>query len=378
MKITRRQLILSTAAAIGTSGALFSGRHLFVNQLSPANFIIGPKEGNGSYSLGLVDLSNDESFDIPVHFEGHSVAMNPANKTQGIMFAQRPGKISGLFDVKERKFLTFFESSHGRHFYGHGAFSPDGNFLYSTENNFNDGVGVITIRETQNFTVVDEFPSFGIGPHEMAFINQGKTIVVANGGEKTHPNLYGGNGILNKTSMEPSLSYIDLNNRKLTHSHKLDNSFLSMRHLAVSDSGTVAVAIQDKTNETPESYGDSLFLIRYADGRVVNMPRDIDTIKDLDHMTLSIALCEEKSLLVITSTSGNVVTFHDMNDGKLIKKFQFDEPTGVCLSADRKSFILTDWKTPRMQFVSSQTLLITKVIDGQGLGWNNHLTSTLI
>ncbi len=40
---------------------------------------------------------------------------------------------------------------------------------------------------TDGFTRIGEFPTFGVGPHELLLLGDGDTIAVANGGIETHP-----------------------------------------------------------------------------------------------------------------------------------------------------------------------------------------------
>lgn len=45
----------------------------------------------------------------------------------------------------------------------------------------------------QRYRRVGEFPSHGIGPHEMTVLRDGRTLVVANGGYVPHPDVPGAN-----------------------------------------------------------------------------------------------------------------------------------------------------------------------------------------
>ena len=75
----------------------------------------------------------------------------------------------------------------GRHFYGHGCLSADKSVLFTTENDYDAVKGVIGIRDAKDFQSVGEYSSYGIGPHDIHLMPDGKTLVVANGGIQTHP-----------------------------------------------------------------------------------------------------------------------------------------------------------------------------------------------
>ena len=102
----------------------------------------------------------------------------------------------------------------GRHFYGHGAFSPDGRYLFTSENDFEAGRGMIGIRDAEDgYRQIGEFASQGIGPHELVLMPDGATLAVANGGIRTHPD--NDRAILNLDTMQPSLAYLDLASGRL-------------------------------------------------------------------------------------------------------------------------------------------------------------------
>ena len=91
----------------------------------------------------------------------------------------------------------------GRHFFGHGVFSPDGALLYATENDFENAAGMIGIYDARaNFERIGEFPTHGVGPHELLLLDDGRTIAIANGGIETHPDF--GRAKLNIPTMKPS------------------------------------------------------------------------------------------------------------------------------------------------------------------------------
>ena len=92
--------------------------------------------------------------------------------------------------------------------------------------------GVYDIAD--GFRRVDEYPSGGIGPHEMILLADGKTIAVANGGILTHPDFP--RQKLNLASMSPSLSYIDLDSGRIEETVSLADAFhqVSIRHICSS------------------------------------------------------------------------------------------------------------------------------------------------
>ena len=57
---------------------------------------------------------------------------------------------------------------------------------------------------TDDYRQVGELPAHGVGPHEVVLMPDGKTLAVANGGIRTHPDR--DRVPLNLDSMQPSLT----------------------------------------------------------------------------------------------------------------------------------------------------------------------------
>ena len=150
-----------------------------------------------------------------------------------------------VIDIDRGEALRRIDAAAGRHFYGHGAFSPDGRYLFTTENDFQTGRGMVGIRDAEDgYRQIGEFASEGIGPHELVLMPDGGTLAVANGGIRTHPD--NDRAMLNLDTMQPSLAYLDLASGRLRDMFGLAPRLhrLSIRHLAVNPDGAVALAMQ--------------------------------------------------------------------------------------------------------------------------------------
>ena len=80
------------------------------------------------------------------------------------------------------------QSRPDRHFSGHGVFSADGKMLYTTENDYDNAQGMIGVRDaTGGYKQIGEFDAHGMEPHDIALLSDGRTMVIANGGIRTHP-----------------------------------------------------------------------------------------------------------------------------------------------------------------------------------------------
>src|SRR5690606_31025455 len=151
------------------------------------------------------------------------------------------------FDLQGKEQVRPLPLADERHFFGHGVYTPSGHLLFATENDYAAGRGVLGVYDASEagaYQRVAEFPTGGIGPHEVVLMPDGRTLCVANGGILTHPDY--GKLELNLDSMRPSLSYVDARDGRLLEQVFLPEELhrLSLRHMALDASGCVWVGCQ--------------------------------------------------------------------------------------------------------------------------------------
>lgn len=202
-------------------------------------YITAAKRGVDVYCLLVLTETGDIEQEITLSGRGHDVAISPDGRT-AIGFARRPGTFAISVDLSGNKPPQSLIAAEGRHFYGHGVFSPDGRLLYATENDFDAARGVIGVYDVAaGYRRFGEFDTHGVGPHDILLMPDGETLCVANGGIETHPDA--GRSKLNLDSMKPSLAFINRHSGELKSKHELSSSLhqLSIRHLCIDGTGTV-------------------------------------------------------------------------------------------------------------------------------------------
>jgi hypothetical protein len=198
--------------------------------------------------------------ELPLQGRGHDIAYDPPSG-QAVVFARRPGSFALGFDVHGRREPVVFTTPANRHFYGHGVFSRDGRLLFATEHDNETRDGVIGVyNATAGYRRIGEMQTFGIGPHEVILLADGKTLAVANGGIETHVEPGGsGREKLNVATMMPSLAFIDSATGALLTQHKQSAGLhkLSIRHIAADAKGAIWFGAQWEGDaaETPELIG---------------------------------------------------------------------------------------------------------------------------
>jgi len=198
------------------------------SRISRARYLSARAGAGGDWLVSGFDADGAVAFDLPIPGRGHAVTAQPGSRI-AVLVARRPGRFLAIIDLQDSRLEREVEAAPGRHFCGHGVFSRDGGRFYTTENDFERGRGVIGVRDAADgYRQVAEFPSYGIGPHELLLGRDGRTLIVANGGILTHPDR--GRVKLNLDTMSSSLACLSTATGKLLAEHRLPTE---LHHLEV-------------------------------------------------------------------------------------------------------------------------------------------------
>ncbi len=333
-------------------------------------FINGHHDEAGKYFLSGFNLKGNERFRLALPQMPHSFAIDPQNSHRVVAFPGLPGTRAVVVNLNTGKQLATFNSRAGRHFNGHGVFSPNGKLLFSSENIIKNAEGIISVRETKNFSIVQEISGYGIGPHDIHLMPNGKTLVVASGGIATHPNT--GKYELNINTMSTALLFIDSESGKLLAQRKMPDPKLSIRHLDVGKDGTVLVACQYKgRTKMPKLVG-----IQRGEGEIEMMDVDGDSLWQMNNYTAS-ALIANKNIAAVTCPRGNRITFWDLQQKKLITSLKIKDAGAVEMSVDGRYFIVSANRGELFK-IDVSSLQITKFSHvWQNVKWTNHMVNAV-
>jgi hypothetical protein len=364
--LDRRQLLLGGSVLVAAL-ALRAGQ---ARGSEGALFVSCRVDAEAQYHVTGIDQNGHVRFDLPLPERGHGVAFRPG-ADEGVVFARRPGRFAVAFDPVAGIALRRLDAAAGRHFYGHGAFSPDGRYLFTSENDFGAGRGVLGVRDaTDGYRQVGELPSFGVGPHEVVLMPDGATLAVANGGIRTHPDR--DRAMLNLDSMAPSLAYLDLEGGKLRADYRLpeEHHQLSIRHLAVLGTGSVAIAMQYEGD-----IRDHVPLVGVHDGdriRLLEAPAAVQA--QMRQYALSVAVDRGGSLIAASAPRGNLITFWDAAEGVYLTSTMVADGCGVAPTERPGEFLITSGLGQVLRFEpKSARRTLIDLAELPDSSWDNHL-----
>lgn len=363
--LTRRQVLTRGAALSGLSSwKVLAGNDSSKKMLFASAFSLNQDQ----HFFSVFDQEGKIKWQQALPERAHAPIVHP-NKSIIAVVARRPGFYIDLYDVDSGKRLSRITPETDHHFYGHGLFSPDGLFLITQENHYPSGQGKIFIRSVATGEIVNQFSSYGIGPHESCLLDS-DTLVVANGGLQTHPD--NDRRILNLETMQASLCFISLKTGNLINKLTLNEELhqLSIRHLDINKEGSVAVGFQyqgDKWDDVP--------LVAVADinsdqFQFLPLPQDIN--RRLKHYCGSVAYDASGETLAISSPRGDLVVYWQASSWKYLTYHNFQDVCGLSPSQNPNEFLITTGKGKRIFVnpITNDKLALARMPKWK---WDNHL-----
>ncbi len=295
----------------------------------------------------------------------HDSLALPQKPGHAIVFCRRPDRFAMEVDFINGVIVNNIQSQADCHFYGHGAFSKDNQYLYTTENLYDKKRGLIVVRDAQTFQVLDRFDSGGIGPHELMLMPDGNTLVIANGGIETHPNHP--RKKLNIETMQPNLAYLDISTGKVLSSYAPPDNQLSIRHLAVSPNGAVYAGAQ---YQGKKSTIQPLVFAHHGEDSLQPFRASQTQWFKMQQYTASLLISND--LLCVSCPRGSRLSFWDTTTLSYVDQQIFSDVSGLAnsngkiLASSGKGLLK---KLDRTQPISGPTS-----INRLSLRFDNHMT----
>ena len=329
------------------------------------------KKANGDYGVGLVDDLGQVLGQVSLPGRGHGIAVSP-DHGRIVAFARRPGTFMVVLRPFEQQGPEVLSAEPGRHFYGHGCFSRDGRLLYAVENDFEAVRGVVGVYDTSGTVVrrIGELETHGIGPHDIAPSEDGRTLIVANGGIETHPDK--GREKLNLATMAPSVVFLDAATGDLLARHALDSALhrLSLRHMALDADGRAWVGgqFEGPLTETPPLVA---VISRDEAPRLLDIPASIAA--GLQNYIGSVTANAAGSVIATSAPRGGQTLFWNAQTRAFLGAKAIPDGCGVA-PIDQGGFLVSDGNGA-LSLVSDPEEPAEVLARPPGYSWDNHLVA---
>ncbi|MFF7708167.1 DUF1513 domain-containing protein [Pseudomonas sp. NPDC007930] len=317
------------------------------------------------YAVGY-HLDGRQAFATEVAQRCHAVVEHP-RLPLALFVARRPGTACYLLSLPSGQVLQTLEAEPGRHFYGHGVAHAAGEWFYLTENDTTDpGRGLLGVYrfDGQRLRREHELPTHGIGPHEVAWLPCGETLVVANGGIRTEAE---SRVEMNLHAMAPSLVLMQRDGALLSK-ETLAQPMNSIRHLAIGRDGTVLTCQQYMG--AGEDLAE-LLAIKRPGQAFVPFPVAPEQLQGMAHYTASVALHDELRLVALTAPRANRLFIWALDSGVLRLEAHVPDCAGVAAVAE--GFVVSSGQGRcRLYDCRAQAVKGTPLALPAGF-WDNHL-----
>ncbi|SDL05987.1 hypothetical protein SAMN05661010_00869 [Modicisalibacter muralis] len=371
--LSRRDFLHGSLTAAGAcvtlaAGVTFGAGAAWARGENVAGMMLSAVDDDaGRHFIAGANVSGELLFRMPVPERCHGGCPRPGS-AEVVMFPRRPGYHFYVVDVAKGEIQRTVGAGEDHHFYGHGAFSPDGRFLYVTTNHYIDGEGLISVFDAdRQYARVARHPLGGIGPHELRLHPDGNTLVIGLGGIKTHPDL--DRIKLNLDTMRPALLLMDRHSGEITGRFAPSHHQLSCRHLDIGADGVVVAGyqFQGPAWKSPP-------LIAVLDGRTrefreISLPEALQT--SLRNYTASVAISPTLPQFAITAPRANRVIIYDYAENRLVKAPEVSDGAGV-ISDGAGGFIVSTGGGGLFEIPGSGDGI--QRLASYSLHWDNHLT----
>ncbi|WP_129641954.1 DUF1513 domain-containing protein [Peristeroidobacter agariperforans] len=375
-KWSRRQVLVASASlsAVAAGSLLFSSE----SKARTGTLLSAYEDARGDQYVGGVSLQDQKVFGARVSMRAHGCAVHPTDPNRVLFFARRPGTQAFELDRVTMQARSVFTTEPGRHLAGHGTYSADGSLILTPEHDFERARGVVVVRDARNFAVVGEIDTSGIDPHEVAWLPDHRSLLVANGGIMTHPRSF--RRKLNIPTMDPSLCVIDAATGQRKEQWRLPDHLLSIRHVSMTSTGITAVGLQYEGEDKNNAPGIVALYRpgqskRQAQFRLLSAPAS--EIPKFQGYVASVAISETHDLIAAACPYGNGVACWSISDERYLGFVAASETYGLSRVADgsivasQRDGTAYDLDETRLR---SQFL---KIASSQPIRWDDHWVATV-
>jgi hypothetical protein len=359
---TRRQFLIATAissaAAIGYIPFAQSKKQWLVSACS---------NNKNEHFVAAFDLNGTIINQVKLPARGHDAIAIPGKPGHALIFARRPGTFILEVDFINGRVTKKITSAENTHFYGHGVISEKHNILLTSENDFSSGQGRIMVRDSQDYRLLEQFDSGGVGPHQLRLMPDENSLVIANGGIRTHPDQP--RKKLNITTMLPNMAYLTIASGKVDQKLSLNNHKLSIRHLDISKQGKVIAGLQyqgARNDLVP------LAISHHGEDSLSFLSASNDIWRSMNQYTASVCIDDKLSLVAISCPRADLITYWSLESGEYLTSEKFSDGAG--LTRIDKIYATSGKGRLITSRVTSKNSHDVKEFSFSNLKWDNHLT----
>lgn len=298
------------------------------------------------FTLDLLDLDAGETKParIALDFFGHGLAVCPRRSREGALFEKR-GRGGCTIDLLERRIMRSIAPMPGHIFYGHAAYSQGGDALFVVETDLESNQGAVSIRDATTCAVLGTIPTYGMAPHDCCLVEDGRTLVVTNGGGPIG------------SSLLPSVSFVDVKTHTLLEKHEVGDLNRNAGHVAVALNREFAAVSAPRDGLPPLTSLGGVSL-RRRNQPWIHMTAPQAVASRLVGESLSVAIHRPSRMVLATHPDGNLITFWSLDGCALMGSLELPGPRGVAVTLDERFFVVSYANDARLLLIQAQPIKV--------------------
>lgn len=319
----------AAAAALSASGHATRTEALRpdVDLILGGGSFVDPKDQRTQrFVLSAVELAGPRVSLVATDFLPHGIAIDPLQPTRIIAF-EKIGPHAVEIDLGSGETVRKLAPSEGRWFYGHGAFSADGRLLYSTETVRAEERGIVGVRDATSLEYLGEFPTYGENPHDCELIEDGRVLVITNGGGPAG------------TPRKASVTYVEVASRRLLEKVEMPDPRFNAGHLSATGPQALVVVSAPRKGLAENALG--AVSLRRSGEALRTMSEPAEVVARMAGEALSVQVHQPSQVAAVTHPLGAMVTFWSLGDARFLKALELPRARGLTLSLDGSRFIVS-------------------------------------
>lgn len=332
----------------------------------PARLIAAARNASGTDEIAI--WTPDGSVQTALGGRGHGLAAF-AHQGPYAIAARRPGTFVDIVE-QDGAIAAHHAPLDGHIFAGHVLPVPGTRTFLATEIEAGSGKGAAVLRDANAIKPLARWDTQGLGPHDLAFLEDGAVLVVANGGLETAEDHAG--STVDPDRIESSLALLDAKTGRLRHKVALDPALrsLSIRHMAPSPDGRfVAFGMQDKKKDVWRPLVGTLD----TNGKVRLFDAPHGDRDGLRSYVGSVAIDNTQTYLAVTSPRGGRIEAWTLKDGRAAGGLALTDVCGLAPSHLPHQFWATSGLGAVRRIEITQDGMIVREAFTAPLAFDNHL-----
>ena len=331
---SRRQFLLSASASVavaGSSSTAFASWFKMQNPTGQETIILcdmdNPPDNpplppgvplkrpnfplvNPPGSINAFNTVTRQITKIDIPFFGHTTIQDP-RQPQRIVSFEKWGTRSVLVDIKTKSILAHGQAEPGYMFFGHAAYIRNGEALVASEDSYKADDGKLAVMDPNTLEIKQSMSSYGSGPHQCMLLDDGKTLLVANGGAP-------------ERDIGPNITWIDADtgNRVKTVDMAIE-PYSIYGHIDYSYDGWVAACGFVTTRDHAFTHARAALIS--PEGKIIPLALPDGILSE----TLSVAFLGQSGMVAMTMPGADAMYIWSYHDQALVGKIVAHAPNGV-------------------------------------------------